>query len=234
MFYSFIKSFTKKLEQFEKLGYKTHCGFVQDITDKEWIPGNNQLKDNYEKPYYFVSPANSHLYMNGGIDEAYMRMFKDIEPKVKAKLKNVGKMSLLGRLYLPIGSSFVTEANDNKNYLISSPTMWHPQPVPDTENAYWATKATMKVWPKDGTIFIPPMCCGYGCMKIEKAVEQMDRAIKEEISKECVGQVYINEPNLDEQPNYYENTEFKDIKPEDIVEQNHLDYLVHNNKLKLV
>lgn len=135
----------------------------------------------------------------------------------------------LGRPYLPIGSAIKISVEDS-DYLISAPTMLLPQDVRKTQNAYWATKAVMKVWPRDGTLFLPPMCCGYGRMDPQEAARQMKKAVDEESDQNSIESVistvfkksddyYLYQPNLDEQPNYYENTEWKDIPLGSIVQK---------------
>jgi O-acetyl-ADP-ribose deacetylase (regulator of RNase III) len=176
----------------------------------------------FDTPYYFVSPANSLGSMNGGIDKAYMGMFNNIQSKVKKSIKDLipefNNVTKLGRPYLPIGSAMKIPVEDG-DFLISSPTMLMPQPVQNTQNAYWATKAILKVWPKDGTLFIPLMCCGYGRMSSEEAAKQMKKAVDEEIEYVPTDDYYIYQPNLDEQPKFYENTEWINIPHTEIVQK---------------
>lgn len=171
---------------------------------------------------YFVSPANSLLFMDGGIDLAYMQMFDGIEKLVKNNLRNSGvaPVSKLGRLYLPVGSAMTTEIVVDKYYMISAPTMLMPQDVSKTKNPYHAMKAILKVWPKDGILLLPPLACGYGKINPEESAKMIKMALDEieEGYNDYVGEIYINTDSfLDEQPNYYENSEFKDIEPSDIV-----------------
>ena len=56
---------------------------------------------------FYVSPANSFGFMDGGVDKIYSRrMFRDVEDKVKNVITKLGKKSKLGRDYLPVGSVF--------------------------------------------------------------------------------------------------------------------------------
>lgn len=208
----------KDLQPFKEVGFQTKNVNVQDILTQKWM-GTTPFKD----PLYFVSPANSLGYMDGGIDKAYTGMFNNIEQLVKNEIKNLvphcNNVSKLGRPYLPIGSAIKIKADDENNYLISAPTMLQPQPVRDTKNAYWAMKAVLKVWGCNGTIFVPMMCCGYGKMDHNEAATQMKLAYDESLAEinQPLLTYYIVQPNLDEQPNYYENTEFKDIPIEKIM-----------------
>ena len=199
----------------EELGFDVvHC----DI--KEYEPHGNQV--------FYVSPSNSLGYMDGGIDKAYMEMFPDIQKKVQTTIRKHGKTSLLGRFYLPIGSAIIIKATDGQ-YLISAPTMLQPQNVSKTRNAYFSTKAIFNVLRKWGHInnskdelILVPMCTGWGKMDIKESLNQMNKAI-EDVQLENMDNVnegtifYINEPNLREQPKYHENTEWIDIKPEEII-----------------
>lgn len=181
----------------------------------------------------YVSPANSLGFMDGGIDKVYMMMFDNVEKIVKSEIEIKGKFNLIGQKYLPIGSSIIAKVKtetelklkDKKCYIVSSPTMLFPQDVKDTRNCYYATMATLY------NIFInckftncevvfTSMCCGYGKMTSEESFKQFLKAIDdfenykpETIYENCI----IHEPNLDEQPNFYENTAFKNIKSEEII-----------------
>ena len=149
-----ISSKIDELRQFENKGFNILCCDVSKININE-----------LDKPIYYVSPANALLFMDGGIDKVYMNMFNGIEGLVKKNLKKEGPISKLGRPYLPIGCSMITKVSDDK-FLIGTPTMLMPQPVKDTNNAYYATKAILKLWPKKGTLLMVPLCCGYGHMSI--------------------------------------------------------------------
>ena len=59
---------------------------------------------------FYVSPANSLCFMDGGIDRALSRaVFPGIEAKVKAAVRWLDRRSLLGRAYLPVGSALIVE-----------------------------------------------------------------------------------------------------------------------------
>lgn len=75
----------KNLEFLKNMGLDTVEINVQDILTQKWISGSCI----YKEPFHFVSPANSQGYMEGGIDKAYMGMFKDIEPKVRESIRNL-------------------------------------------------------------------------------------------------------------------------------------------------
>ena len=64
------------------------------------------------------------------------------------------------------------------------------------------------------------LCCGYGKMTEENSIQQIRDGINDYIhyQPKIVNQnIIINEPNLSEQPKYYQNTEFMKINPEEII-----------------
>lgn len=175
---------------------------------------------------YFVSPANSLGFMDGGIDLCLSRViFPMIERIVKQYIDKYGKTTLLGRKYLPIGSSIIIKTNYEKK-LVVSPTMLLPQNVSKTKNAYYATIATLynvlennKEDINDVDIIFTGMCNGCGRMESKEVVKQMMKAIdeyKDYKPKVINKNVIINEPNLQEQPKYYSNTEWITILPNEI------------------
>lgn len=71
------------LKCFESQRFKTLCCNVEDIITRSEM-GLREII--FERPIYFVSPANSLLQMDGGIDTAYSRMFPEIQQNVQSKL----------------------------------------------------------------------------------------------------------------------------------------------------
>jgi hypothetical protein len=56
------------------------------------------------------------------------------------------------------------------------------------------------------------MCCGYGEMSERESLDQFIQAIidfESYIPSETFENIVINEPNLDEQPDFQENSAFK-------------------------
>ena len=166
---------------------------------------------------------------SGGIDYALSRIiFPNIEKEVKHLLNNYGRDNLLGRKYLPIGSSFIIEKGE-KN-LIISPTMLLPQNVSKTHNAYYATMSILynllvnrEEKLNEIDIIFTSLCCGYGKMNEDESIKQILKGINDyknynkynpTIINECI---ILCEPNLKEQPKYYQNTEFFNIPPKEII-----------------
>ena len=135
---------------------------------------------------YYVSPANSIGFMDGGIDMALSRIvFPGIEPVVKARIKNQNIKNLISRSYLPIGSSIIIDYDSNRSMVVS-PTMLLPQDVSKTQNAYYATMAVLynvlcnrKEDINKVDILLTSMCCGYGKMSDETSLNQILKAIED-------------------------------------------------------
>jgi len=178
-----------------------------------------------DKVKFYVSPANSLGFMDGGIDLPLSRkIMPGIESKLRTEIFKNCKKNLLGRKYLPIGSSIIVKHSETK-YLVSAPTMLLPQDVKNTMNAYYASMAVLfnilisnknLIKNKDYEIIFTSMCCGCGKMSAQNSLNQTLKAIKD---YELYNPIKINdkyifkEPNLNEQPNIYMNTEWKYINP---------------------
>lgn len=204
-------------EMIREYGYEAKMIPIQDY---EPIPSRKT---------YYVSPANSLCFMDGGIDYALSRIvFPNIEPKIKGIVKNIGIKSYIGKYYLPIGSSIIVSDDNNSNkMLVVAPTMLLPQNVSMTDNAYYATMAVLyNVLVNCGEnldnidILFTSLCCGYGKMEAKQSVKQIIKGIddyknyKPNIYNE---NIIINEPNLLQQPKYYQNTEWFNIHPSEIL-----------------
>lgn len=122
-----------------------------------------------------VSPANSFGRMDGGIDLIYANYFGwDLEERV---------MDTIDRLpgaILPVGSSIIINTNHKKiPYLIVSPTMRTPEPVPSS-HAYFAMISTLKVAhqnpEKIKKIFCPGFGTGVGRISYSDAANEMAKA----------------------------------------------------------
>jgi len=123
IFISLSETFTQKIK---KYGFEAKTMKIQDY----------ELKPN--KKTYYVSPANSLCFMDGGIDYALSRIiFPTIEIEVKNIVKQLGIISIVGKSYLPIGSSIIINKGDKS--IVIAPTMLLPQNVSNTKNAYYAT-----------------------------------------------------------------------------------------------
>jgi len=178
------------------------------------------------KRTYYVSPANSLCFMDGGIDHALSQIiFPDIEVEVKSVVKQLGITSIVGKPYLPIGSSIIIDRGATA--LVVSPTMLLPQNVSNTKNAYYATMAILynvlinrKEKLEDVDILFTSFCCGYGKMEEDVSIQQIMQGINDYHDYRpttIYRNIILNEPNLFDQPKYYQNTEFFSIEAEQIV-----------------
>ena len=181
----------------------------------------------------FVSPANSLGFMDGGIDFVLSRvMFQGVEARVKASFARHGSISRLGRPFLPVGSATVVPAYDDASlgvFLIAAPTMWLPQDVRGTRNAYHAMLAVLNAaaaHPEIRTVVVPGLCTRCGMMPADEAIAQMRDAhqtfgkslIKTQrfVPPRSLGETLrsLRQEEIDEeQPMLYQNTEFKHIDP---------------------
>lgn len=211
IFISLNETFVDKIKSH---GYEATVMKIED-----YVPNPN-------KKTYYVSPANSLCFMDGGIDFPLSRViFPNIEEEVKDKVKQMGILNLAGEPYLPIGSSIILD----KGYksLIVSPTMLLPQKVSSTRNAYYATMAILynilvnnKKNIDDIDILFTSLCCGYGSMSEDESIKQILKGINDykNYAPTLVDKyTIIHEPNLDEQPKYYENKDFFPIEEKEII-----------------
>lgn len=174
----------------------------------------------------YVTPANVLCFFDAGLDRVYTReVFPGTEQIFRDFVRKHGKLSTVGKPYWPIGSSIMTEAKQD-HFLIASPTMLMPQPVKDTRNAYNATLAALNlasIEKRVDSIIIPAMCCGWGKMSERDSARQIRWAIldfeagigsgKYQRSHNVIA-YSTNDDYMREQPNFYENTEFKTITPD--------------------
>lgn len=214
----FISLSDTYVEKIKLHGYEAHNMLIEN-----YIPKQN-------KKTYYISPANSLCFMDGGIDYSLSRIiFPDIEDKVKFIVKQLDYQNKLGKPYLPIGSSIIL--SNAKRGLIVSPTMLLPQNVSNTQNAYYATMSVLynllinnKQKLEDIDIIFTSFCCGYGQMDEEESIKQILRGINDYPNYKpniINNNIIINEPNLQEQPKYYQNTEFFNIDPKEIILSNY-------------
>lgn len=212
-FVSLNSIFIQNLQQM--YGYEAHIMKIED-----YVP---------DKKTYYVSPANSLVFMDGGIDLVLSRIiFPNIEPKVKKIVKDLNIRSIVGKYYLPIGSSIIIDhETDTNKSLIISPTMLLPQDVSNTRNAYYATMAVLYnilINKKENIdnidIIFTSLCCGYGKMTELNSIIQIIEGMNDYklYNPTIINEnIIIHEPNLLEQPKYYMNTEWFDINPMEII-----------------
>lgn len=186
----------------------------------ENIPTNNTA---------FISPSNSFLFMDGGIDKIYSQiMFPNVEKELKKKLSNIGLKTKLGRYYLRVGSALIQDCSTNNlnTCLISAPTMFLPHDVSNTKNAYYAFMASLIVFnkykishPDFNTLVCPALCTGYGKMNYYCSAKQIYEAYCDfynnklpiDLSPPNNNILFLTTSKDDEQPDNYDNREIKNI-----------------------
>jgi len=121
-----------------------------------------------------VSPANSHGWMDGGIDLVYRERFgQQIEDNLQDLIAN------LPTKLLAVGEAIIIRTGDEQiPAMIAAPTMILPSVVADTQNAYLAFRAVLRaVRHMDyQTIICPGLATMTGRMAPHESARQMRRA----------------------------------------------------------
>jgi O-acetyl-ADP-ribose deacetylase (regulator of RNase III) len=129
----------------------------------------------------FVSPGNSFGVMNGGIDEIYSTyIFPHSQSQARSLIENLPTVNEYGKPYLPIGQAVLLPPY-NGSQLLLAPTMYIPENVSNTQNAYIAMKAIIDLVNQTNGykyVAIPALCCGHGCMTPEESASQIYKAYK--------------------------------------------------------
>ncbi|KAG5186469.1 hypothetical protein JKP88DRAFT_241077 [Tribonema minus] len=164
-----------------------------------------------------VSASNSRLCFDGGSDLDYTTLFDDPHDAMYAKLKSFwdSHNKVFGEcsaVHLPVGAAMIHDYGTHK--FIAAPTMILPQPVPDTENAYFAFKAVLELVERDSTIqdvLVPGLCTGIGRMNIAKSAEQILKAWMDHeagVRNDVLSRKdFVYDPRaMQQQPDVYMNT----------------------------
>jgi O-acetyl-ADP-ribose deacetylase (regulator of RNase III) len=119
-----------------------------------------------------VSPANSHGFMDGGIDDQYRRFFgAQIEQTVQRAIHQRPEQML------PVGASLVVRTNHSRiPWLIVAPTMEMPEAVP-AKHSGRALRAALRLVDHhqelDSDIFCPGLGTLTGRVAPELAAQEM-------------------------------------------------------------
>ncbi|MFN3199823.1 MAG: macro domain-containing protein [Bradymonadia bacterium] len=125
-----------------------------------------------------VSPANSHGFMDGGIDRHYRDFFgHDIERKVQRAIQHRPEG------LLPVGASLVVETGHARiTHLVIAPTMEMPEPVP-ASHAYRALRAVLRIVGSDPILgadtYCPGLCTLTGRVPYAEAAREMAEAYRD-------------------------------------------------------
>jgi O-acetyl-ADP-ribose deacetylase (regulator of RNase III) len=179
----------------KRLGRATREGMLANVLDIDYFVGDiRDVKRRKCGSTFFVSPGNSMGFMDGGIDLVYSRcMFPGIERKLRSIIRRVSPYRTAGgEAYLPIGSAIAVVIDDDldlqrgNNVIVAAPTMFRPNDVSNTRNAYHAFRAALdcidvfyRKHSSSGidhvTIVCPALCCGYGRMSYDESAPSIER-----------------------------------------------------------
>jgi len=121
-----------------------------------------------------VSPANSLLHLDGGIDEDYLEFFgRELQEQVYEIVTSVYDGSV------PVGAAFlIATGNERIPRIIFAPTMEVPGAI-EAPNAFFATSAWLKVvdrHPEIQQVFCPGFGTGVGRLDPDVAAREMEHA----------------------------------------------------------
>lgn len=207
--YIFISKNKTFIDMIKEEGFVALNGNIQD-----YIPRENV------KTFYLL-PGNSYGFMDSGLEFVYSKiLFINVHKYLNFLINKHGKANLENKKYLPIGSSIIIDYLDNR-FLVYSPSMLTVQNIHKTNNCYYSCMASLynilenrKEKLNEIDIIIPSICCGLGGMTLEDSVNQILNAIKDYKNYDPHiedNNVIIKEPNLDEQPLYLQNRQFKEV-----------------------
>jgi O-acetyl-ADP-ribose deacetylase (regulator of RNase III) len=131
-----------------------------------------------------ISPANSHGFMDGGVDRAYAQFFG--QPLVRQVREAVLRRP---EGFLPVGAALAIQTGHPRiQYLILAPTMVSPEHVPAT-HAYRALRAALRLARADpalhGDWFCPGLTTLVGGTKPDHAAAEMAEAY-DDWMKDCL------------------------------------------------
>lgn len=198
-----MKFKVKFIDQNQEFINQIHAQFQNQNDFFEYEAYIGDVRSIERNNHVFISPANSFSFMDGGIDRVYSEeIFPGCVQVIKSIVKNMGNTTKLGRPYLPIGSAVAIYNSITNAYLISSPTMFLPHDVSQTNNAYYAFVAALRLMIKlqdsqgsqdsqggQGSLTskggqgsqLVLVCCGlcmgYGRMSPKECAKQIGRAL---------------------------------------------------------
>ncbi|MGU7780442.1 macro domain-containing protein [Burkholderia sp. PU8-34] len=131
-----------------------------------------------------VSPANSFGWMDGGIDLLYRRRFG-----LSTERRLIQCIADRPGCELPVGEAVAIETGDRAiPIMIAAPTMRVPALIGDTDNAYRAFRAALRIARMRGmqSLLAPGMGTGVGRMYPVQAAAQMLRAYREIVVEDLI------------------------------------------------
>jgi O-acetyl-ADP-ribose deacetylase (regulator of RNase III) len=169
-----------------------------------------------------VSPSNSMLFFDGGVDKAYQATFPNIQARAQTLMRSFGVCTTLDRPFLPVGSGLVVHTLLSRcPYLIATPTMFFPEDIRGTENVRHAVWVALKMSRGLGaeTVGIPCMGMGYGKLTAEECASEFARGFEmktdllhNDLISFREGAWYVRKNMACRQPDTYCNTECQDLR----------------------
>ncbi len=150
---------------------------------------------------------------------------KGLEQNLKKKISSYKFKTLHNRYYLPIGSSLLIKYK-SKNFVFS-PIMWVKQDISNTNNVYYSFYAALLLIYKysilndnlkDKYIYVKPTSPNRQ-KQINKAYNDFNLNIKNKSKKQFIEEldykdddtIFYDEVNINEQPPFLQNNEFREI-----------------------
>ena len=121
-----------------------------------------------------VSPANSHGWMDGGIDLVYRQRFGE---QIETNLQDL--IAGLPTRLLAVGEAIILATHDAQiPSMIAAPTMTVPSVVANTDNAYLAFRAVLRAVRHANfqSVICPGLATLTGRMAPQESARQMRRA----------------------------------------------------------
>lgn len=124
-----------------------------------------------------VSPANSHGFMDGGIDLVYLRHFGHaLQDRVRETICRRPNQ------IIPVGAAeLVDTGNPHIPFFIVAPTMEMPEPVPASHarRAFAAVPRLVDRHSELSDVCCPGLCAGVGRVSPYDAAREMESAYRE-------------------------------------------------------
>lgn len=212
---------------------KRWCELIQNTFQN--IPNitieNTDIRNLKKEDSIFVSPSNSLIRMEGGIDRIISReIFPKIDRKCRKFIKKLG-IVFQGYYILPVGSSIFIEVENENSGLIFSPTMYNSSNISHTQNSYISLLSSLVLFKrmneykeKKGErvfkrIYITGHGCGNGGMSLQRSINQFYQAYQDFLSNTLPPNLnYLNANQLNE--SYFILFEYKEEEKKYEIDEN--------------
>jgi O-acetyl-ADP-ribose deacetylase (regulator of RNase III) len=136
----------------------------------------------------FVTSGNAFGHLDRGAGAVVARMFPGVQAKIIESIVGFNKLTLFRKPYIDIGSALLTPCGQYR-HVITSPTMWSTQAVPETRNAMYAMQAVIAVVEKHNRmktnveridkVVLTGLCTGVGNMPPVVSARQIAQAFSD-------------------------------------------------------